>query len=454
MHIQHKFGVAEYELFTTRIPVYGKRGIDITLEAGPFEHFFLLVKDPHQRLRALLTWKTRIQHYQIREAFCCGSNNTLPGEMCEGEWTFTLLRPAPIEGHAGYHVQLCDPVSEKTDTDFCPVLGQEWSACVNGESRWYRGDLHAHSEYSDGRVTLSHIHACAQAKELDFLALTDHSVVTTRFPKGGALVIPATELTFDNDIHYNVSGLKHLIDYTDYFSGDVDKSSVLTALHHDLASNGALITLNHPFSSGMSLRHEFDLRAVHLLEVINAPHLADEPVDNEKAIRFFDFLWRHGHRLTAVGGSDAHKANAAGVYPLGLPTTSIYCHGLSLENLLTGLRRGHTVIGNGVNVSLMLRHNEMTILPGDEVCGEVTFNGESAGQALTWRLIGNGECVASDTSNHFTASVNLKPGQFYRLEAKLGQKTVFFANPVFCALKPATEFHFSALRDRFLAADV
>ncbi|MBV7407045.1 CehA/McbA family metallohydrolase [Enterobacter sp. ENT03] len=453
MRIHHQFGEADDEVFTTVIPLHDAKGIDITLQAGPFEHFFLIVKDPQHRMRALLTWKTRIKQYQIRETFADGSNNTLPGKIMAGEWSFTVVKPGRLCGEIAYDIHCCGEVKENAQPEAVAVLDKPWNDVVNPRSGWYRGDLHAHSEYSDGRVSLQHISRRAIEQHLDFLALTDHSIVTTHFPAGAPLVLPATELTFDNDVHYNVFGLRHFIDYGHYFTHAKNKNEALTALHRDLAASGALIAINHPFSSGMSLAHDFDLRAIHLLEVINAPHLADQPIDNEKAIRFFDFLWLNGHRLTAVGGSDAHKENSGGIYPLGQPITQIYCAGLSIRNLLTGLKGGQTVVDNGVNIQLTLRQALNVILPGSEVSGSVEFDAQGTDPALTWRLMRNGQCINQHTGRHFTFSVNLEPGNYCRLEARLNEQTVFFTNPVYCKLSPPEEYRFSVLRDRFLAAD-
>lgn len=453
MLIHHQFGEAEYEVFTTVIQVDNAQGIDITLNTGPFEHFFLIVKDPQQRIRALLTWKTRIKQYQICETFDGCSNNTLPGKIMAGEWSFTVVKPGWLCGDIEYEIHCYSGVKENGQTDTAAVLDKSWDEVVNPCSRWYSGDLHAHSEYSDGRVSLRHISRQATEQHLDFLALTDHSIVTTHFPPEAPLVLPATELTFDDDVHYNVFGLRQFIDYGTYFTHAKNKNEALTMLQRDLAATGALIAINHPFAAGMSLAHDVDLRAIHLLEVINAPHLADQPIDNEKAIRFFDFLWLRGHRLTAVGGSDAHKVNSRGIYPLGQPITRIYCAGLSITSLLAGLKSGHTIVDNGVNIQLTLRQGSKEILPGSEVSGRVAFDAQGTDHALIWRLIRNGQCISEHSGIHFTVSVNPEPGSYFRLEARLDKQTVFFANPIYCRLSPPDEHRFSVLRDQFLAAD-
>ena len=69
---------------------------------------------------------------------------------------------------------------------------------INKRQRWLVGELHSHSEHSDGGVTvLDAIHR-ARAGGLDFLAITDHNTIsqnTIRPDDPGILVIPAMELT-------------------------------------------------------------------------------------------------------------------------------------------------------------------------------------------------------------------------------------------------------------------
>ena len=50
------------------------------------------------------------------------------------------------------------------------------SHAQTGRGNWYRGDLHAHSTYSDGDSPVADVIARAETLGLDFFALTDHDV--------------------------------------------------------------------------------------------------------------------------------------------------------------------------------------------------------------------------------------------------------------------------------------
>lgn len=452
MRFTYNFTQSTCEVQTSYVPVQAGEDIHVTLVDGPFEHFFLLVKDPEKRLRALFTWKSRIQHYCIRQTVSDDANLTLPGTIAPGTWAFMVVKPGKLLGQAAIEVA-CVPSTAVNEVPKKAVLALPRDSVVNSQCRWYRGDLHAHSQYSDGRVTLEAILQSAQRQQLDFLAITDHSVVTTYVPPCQQLIIPATELTFDNELHYNVFGVHALIDYSQYLIPGAEVTDIISRLHCVLTRVGNLIAINHPFAEGISLGHDFDLRYIQLLEVINAPHLADQPIDNEKAIRFFDFLWLNGFQIFATGGSDAHKPNPQGVYPLGQPTVSVYCEGLSINHVLNGLKHGQAFISDNVSCSLHMEQNGQMVLPGSQVNGLITFRAECTEQALTWRLIRNGICIHEQEGHLYEYPCQADGVSVIRLEARLGQRTVFFANPVYCGTFPVNEFRFSALLREFLAQD-
>jgi len=84
--------------------------------------------------------------------------------------------------------------------------------------RWYRGDLHAHSEHSDGANTVDEIIDYVRRVGLDYFALTDHNTIAhwddlARLNvDGGPLLIPGEEITMYGG-HANVWALDDWIDW-------------------------------------------------------------------------------------------------------------------------------------------------------------------------------------------------------------------------------------------------
>ncbi len=81
--------------------------------------------------------------------------------------------------------------------------------------QWFKGNLHAHTRHSDGELTLEEAVRWHQEHAYDFLAVTDHRVVTdTRnFTRPGFLTIPGIEVNTGRtelgmDYHFIALGIE------------------------------------------------------------------------------------------------------------------------------------------------------------------------------------------------------------------------------------------------------
>ena len=83
---------------------------------------------------------------------------------------------------------------------------------MSSESRWYRGDLHAHTQLSDGHNSLAAAKQIVEAQGLDFFFLTEHNICQPRLPLSDqCLFMPALEVTTDLG-HFNVHGPQSALD--------------------------------------------------------------------------------------------------------------------------------------------------------------------------------------------------------------------------------------------------
>ncbi|MCI0690265.1 MAG: hypothetical protein L0Y54_23955, partial [Sporichthyaceae bacterium] len=82
-----------------------------------------------------------------------------------------------------------EPAEQTTD-------GNPWALRLEGGG-WYRGNLHCHTTESDGRLSPQETVDWFAGEGYDFLALTDHNVVTdpTGLHSRGMCLLPSTELT-------------------------------------------------------------------------------------------------------------------------------------------------------------------------------------------------------------------------------------------------------------------
>lgn len=227
---------------------------------------------------------------------------------------------------------------------------------------WYRGELHCHSQHSDGDSTVEEVIEAALALDLDFLAITDHNslshlqALATLDPPPIAL-IPGFEVTTYKG-HWNVWGARDWIDFRTL------TTPALNAALEMAVQRGYLVSCNHPRPYGPPWELA-DARGYHCVEVWNGPW----QLFNTESLAFWESRLRAGERLIAVGGSDAHRLHSGAdeIAQIGTPTTWIYCPDApSPAALLAGLRAGHATLSarpDGPRLTLTSNHAMM----GDSV---------------------------------------------------------------------------------------
>jgi len=216
---------------------------------------------------------------------------------------------------------------------------------------WYRGDLHAHSQYSDGDSTVPQMLARAESLGFDFFTLTDHDTSL-----GGS---PAH--WFDPDYHSETMALLYGIEWTTAYghaniwaaqpfpyeeawtaNRDNSPEAALAAAHE----HSALFSLNHPCSFVFTQPWEYPVpEGTDAVEVWNS--LYRLPSLNRWAGHWFwDDLLRQGRRIPGVGGSDAHLLYGwmSRFWGPGNPTTWVYAEELTAEAILGGIKAGHATV--------------------------------------------------------------------------------------------------------------
>ena len=171
------------------------------------------------------------------------------------------------------------------------------SRLAKSGSGWYRGDLHSHSEHSDGANTIREIADYAHTRGLDFLAITDHNTTTHHAEMAATetpvLLVPGEEVTTYKG-HANVWGLPEWVEFR--VTNDAEMQRVLRWVE----SRQRPMSMNHPKSHGPAWELADPGFAVR--EVWQAPWRWY----NWQSVRAWDEALCEGRRIVPVGGSDAH----------------------------------------------------------------------------------------------------------------------------------------------------
>lgn len=214
---------------------------------------------------------------------------------------------------------------------------------LDSEPKWYRGDLHVHTEYShDSSVPLAHWVTSAATAGLDFLAITDHRNVDHLFDPDwhSDQVLLISGIEWGGSGHGNMFGLRtdNTCDYNDY--------DQVIASWNKARLQGAVQSVNH-YGDDAEYWDAFFQARPEALQLVDAFEVWNtwwgvEAGTNRTSIARWDELLDEGHHLAAVGGSDTHYA----LFPLGFPTTVVYATSLTPLAILEGIRKGRTYICN------------------------------------------------------------------------------------------------------------
>ncbi|MGL4670981.1 CehA/McbA family metallohydrolase [Cetobacterium sp.] len=422
--IEHEFTIPE-----------GTNRISLNLNKGPFEHIIVSLEDSEKRTRVLTSFKTFKKKYYLTNHWETTSNCCIPGDILSGKWKIKILKPYMLQNDSEFEIEILVENGNLIKKENLKKASlEEYYPDVK---EWYAGELHNHTMISDGKITLKELKKEILQKEIDFIFPTEHNSVLTKYPDLDIPVIPSTELTLDNLGHFNLFGLKKLIDYYDFIKEDEKREESLKKIFKEVKKQGGLVSLNHPFhnSSRMSLGlfYNIDLSDLDFIEVINSPTEKDSnPYYDKKALEALDMLWSDGHKIFAVAGSDNHELS------LGDPLNYIRLDKYSTQNILTNLKNGRTYISRVGELKIKIENKNEVVYPGDEVDGEINVEIFSS-QVLTWKIIKNGKVIKTIKDKKIKFSEDILKGEYLRIEGvSENHEPMVVINPIYNDLKEPT----------------
>lgn len=231
---------------------------------------------------------------------------------------------------------------------------------VAGTGRgWYRGDMHLHTVFSDGRRTMPELVTAARAAGLDFIASTEHNNHSAGLEWGrhtpeDFLVVHGEEVTTRGG-HWLAIGTPAgtWVDWR-YRASDGQFPRFAQQVH-DL---GGIAIAAHPFTPFSGTTWTFGYEHVDAVELWNGPWT----LDDQTTLEHWHDLLTAGTFVPAVGNSDSHRDEQV----VGLPQTVVLADSLATGAVLDGIRAGRCWLAESSAVDLTFT---LTGPAGTETCG-------------------------------------------------------------------------------------
>lgn len=380
------------------------------------------------------------------------SRGYLPGPLQPGTWRIVIGKARLAVEPAGYELTVTirddATLTPRTRADVSPVVLEEGA-------RWYAGDFHVHSsESGDAAATLDEITAIAGDRGLDFVVLSDHNTVSQHrlaaaYQSGVSdlLFVRGAEVTTYSG-HGNAVGAGVYIDHRVGLNNRT-KDEIIA----DVTSAGGSFVVNHPRLGlgnaciGCDWDESFDAwEAVTAMEIQTGPYGLAE-LTGRPARDLWDAQLDAGNRITAIGGSDDHRAgidlDTLTQSPVGSPTTLVLADELSEAAILEAVAAGRVqVLLSGpddprVELEVSADSGEVGRI-GDTIAGErlaitARITGAGGGQA---QLVVDGEpietrSVSGDDAEVSWDVVTPPEGARYRVHVLVGGLPITVTNHVF-----------------------
>ncbi|NVK46823.1 MAG: PHP domain-containing protein [Rhodobacteraceae bacterium] len=184
--------------------------------------------------------------------------------------------------------------------------------------RFYRGNLHTHSNRSDGALDPAEVCRRYKAEGYDFIALTDHFVGiydyplvdTSAFRDEGFTTLFGAELhsgAMENGELWHILAVGLPLEFARSNSPafvPVEGQESGPELAQRARDAGAFVAVAHPQWSGMSLADARSIEAAHAVEIYN--HGCAMGCDRADGAFYADLLLSEGRDLTVIATDDAH----------------------------------------------------------------------------------------------------------------------------------------------------
>lgn len=226
-----------------------------------------------------------------------------------------------------------------------------------------RGNLHGHTDQSDGLKPIDNVISTYQNLGYDFIALSDHlwhdtSFASDQVTDGRAYNQPSFITLPSAELHclgkkYDADGLWHIVanglplDF-EVASHDEDAATMVARA----IEAGAYVSIAHPAWHSMTTEESLFVSAAHAVEVYN--YSCTIKSNRGSGIATADVLLQEGHRITLTATDDSHFAGI----DYGGGWTMVGADALTEEAIVTALKQGRHYSSSGAEIHAIILDND------------------------------------------------------------------------------------------------
>ncbi len=200
------------------------------------------------------------------------------------------------------------------------------------EGNWYKGNLHTHTNNSDGELSPEEVLGGYKKHNYDFLAITDHSKVTVveEYSRKDFLLLSGIEI----DIESLPGTACHLVGINIEKAIEVPLKLKVQEGIDFLKGKGGEVILAHPYWSGLTMEELFSIGGQLGIEVYNSTSLRG--IGKGLSSVYWDALLAKGKLNWGFAVDDAHFRRADAYRGWTMVKAPI----LNEENMISSIKKG------------------------------------------------------------------------------------------------------------------
>ena len=305
---------------------------------------------------------------------------------------------------------------------------------------WFKGNLHTHTNKSDGDSSPETVVDWYSDNKYDFLVLSDHNHLTILdSDQTKLLLIPGEEITLNlpYTIHINAIGIKKVIEPTIRST----KAKTLQANIDNIISAGGLAEINHPnFRWALNEKDLVQVRGAHFIEVFNGNYNTHNyGGGGKKSVEeIWDEMLSKKIKIWGVAVDDSHHFKeefAPHRHNPGRGWVEVFAKNLSEKNILDSMRNGNFYFSNGVKFkNINLNKEKIEIKISGDYFNKGLSNSLVTDSKYTTQLISNnGEIIEEvyGKSVKFNLIKEIKKYTYFRTKTISSTGSVGWTQPIF-----------------------